>query len=72
VSPDSKDNEDARLWFSCIEEMVFTDDNLCSETLMSEVDDPAVSCSIAASRQKLQAGSASCVHRLPVPELGGH
>lgn len=33
ISPDPADNDNARLWFNCIEEMVFNDDDLGSETL---------------------------------------
>ena len=33
MSPDLADRSDARLWFNCVEEMVFTDDELCSEPL---------------------------------------
>ena len=33
MSPDLVDRNDAKLWFNCIEEMVFTDDELCSEPL---------------------------------------
>jgi hypothetical protein len=61
VSPESKDNEDARLWFNCVEEMVFTDDVLCSDTLLADVDDHPVTCSIAASRRKLQALQAAYI-----------
>ncbi|KAL1837773.1 hypothetical protein VTJ49DRAFT_3409 [Mycothermus thermophilus] len=37
VSPDAVDNEDARTWFNCVEEMVFTDDDFCRD-----IDPPAV------------------------------
>ncbi|RDL41437.1 uncharacterized protein BP5553_01416 [Venustampulla echinocandica] len=33
VSPDPADNEDAKTWFNCVEEMVFIDDDFCSDTL---------------------------------------
>ncbi|SPO05408.1 related to C2H2 transcription factor [Cephalotrichum gorgonifer] len=33
MSPDLADRSDAKLWFNCVEEMVFTDDELCSEPL---------------------------------------
>lgn len=36
VSPDSSDNEDAKTWFNCVEEMVFIDDDFCSDTLSSD------------------------------------
>ncbi|KAK4129800.1 hypothetical protein N657DRAFT_653081 [Parathielavia appendiculata] len=38
VSPDPVDNEDARMWLNCVEEMVFTDDDFCRD-----IDPPAVS-----------------------------
>lgn len=37
VSPDPTDNEDAKMWFNCVEEMVFTDDDFCRD-----IDPPAV------------------------------
>ena len=33
MSPSLADRSDAKLWFNCVEEMVFTDDELCSEPL---------------------------------------
>lgn len=32
VSPEPSDLEEARRWFNCVEEMVFTDDDLCDDT----------------------------------------
>ncbi|KAK3329158.1 hypothetical protein B0H66DRAFT_14919 [Apodospora peruviana] len=62
VSPDPIDNEDARMWFNCVEEMVFTDDDFCSDTEpgspTTEVSPPA---SVLASRRKLQALQASYI-----------
>lgn len=31
VSPDPDDNAEAHMWFNCVEEMVFTDDDFCSD-----------------------------------------
>lgn len=36
VSPDPADNEDAKTWFNCVEEMVFIDDDFCSDTLSTD------------------------------------
>lgn len=36
VSPDPADIEAAKPWFNCIEEMVFTDDDFCSDTLSTD------------------------------------
>ncbi len=36
VSPDPADIEAAKTWFNCIEEMVFIDDDFCSDTLCTD------------------------------------
>jgi hypothetical protein len=36
VSPDPADIEAAKTWFNCIEEMVFIDDDFCSDTLSTD------------------------------------
>ncbi|KAK3335187.1 hypothetical protein B0T19DRAFT_349001, partial [Cercophora scortea] len=62
ISPDPKDNEDARTWFNCVEEMVFTDADFCSDTEPgSPVDDAAAPTSVLGSRRKLQALQAAYV-----------
>lgn len=61
VSPDVKDNEDAKLWFNCVEEMVFTDDHLCSDTILTGIGEQPVSSLILASRRKLQALQAAYI-----------
>ncbi|KAB5585027.1 fungal-specific transcription factor domain-containing protein [Coniochaeta sp. 2T2.1] len=61
VSPDDEDNEDARMWYNCVEEMVFTDDILCSDTLPYGLDEHAATSSISALRRKLQALQAACI-----------
>lgn len=59
VSPDPADNEDAKVWFNCVEEMVFTDDDFCRDIEPStEVTSPT---SVLASRRKLQALQASYI-----------
>ncbi|PKS08387.1 hypothetical protein jhhlp_005331 [Lomentospora prolificans] len=58
VSPCSTDQDDAKLWFNCVEEMVFTDDDLCSEplyTLDTGVPIPAT------QKRKLQALQAAFI-----------
>jgi hypothetical protein len=37
VSPDPADIEAAKTWFNCIEEMVFIDDDFCSDTLSTDI-----------------------------------
>lgn len=62
MSPDPVDNEDARMWFNCVEEMVFNDDDFCSDTEPnSPVDDRSPSPDVLASRPKLQALQASYI-----------
>ncbi|KAK4672148.1 hypothetical protein QC763_100300 [Podospora pseudopauciseta] len=56
---DPADNEDAKVWFNCVEEMVFTDDDFCRDIEPStEVTSPT---SVLASRRKLQALQASYI-----------
>lgn len=33
MSPDMADKEQAKLWFNCVEETVFTDDDFCRDLL---------------------------------------
>lgn len=35
MSPDMPDNEDARTWFNCVEEIVFIDDDFNSDAICS-------------------------------------
>ncbi|KAK4154678.1 hypothetical protein C8A00DRAFT_32498 [Chaetomidium leptoderma] len=55
VSPDSVDNEDARMWFNCVEEMVFTDDDFCRDIDPPVINDIASPLCTIANRRKLQA-----------------
>jgi len=48
VSPDMPDNEDARTWLNCVEEIVFIDDDFNSDLSNSS------SGSLAAHRRKIQ------------------
>lgn len=62
VSPDPVDNEDAKIWFSCVEEMVFTDDDICSDTEPnSPADDRSPAPNVLASLPKLKALQASYI-----------
>ncbi|KAF5984154.1 C2H2 zinc finger transcription factor [Fusarium bulbicola] len=36
VSPSKTDNEQAKIWFNCVEEMVFTDDDFCNDPLNNQ------------------------------------
>jgi len=58
VSPDPQDNNDARTWFNCVEEMVFTDDDFCSDVEPTNDSFPP---SVLASWRKLQALQASYI-----------
>lgn len=49
------------MWFNCVEEMVFTDDHLCSDPIFTGPDDQPAICSILASRRKLQALQAAYI-----------
>ncbi|KAM0364851.1 hypothetical protein ACHAO7_009420 [Fusarium culmorum] len=31
VSPDPTENEQAKMWFNCVEEMIFTDEDFCHD-----------------------------------------
>ncbi|KAK1829514.1 hypothetical protein QBC39DRAFT_262799 [Podospora conica] len=59
VSPDPDDNEEARMWFNCVEEMVFTDDDFCSDVEPSAETNPPLN--TLAGWRKLQALQASYV-----------
>ena len=51
MSPDPVDNEDAKMWFNCVEEMVFTDDDFCRD-----IEPPAASeITLPENQRKLQA-----------------
>ncbi|KAH7194511.1 hypothetical protein DER44DRAFT_844232 [Fusarium oxysporum] len=36
VSPSKTDNEQAKIWFNCVEEIVFTDDDFCNDPLNNQ------------------------------------
>jgi hypothetical protein len=49
------DIDDARMWFNCVEEMVFTDDDFCSDMDPPAFSDITVPVGTSENRQKLQA-----------------
>jgi hypothetical protein len=55
VSPDMPDNEDARTWFNCVEEMVFIDDDFNSNMSYPPCG------SMASQRRKIQALQAAYI-----------
>lgn len=62
VSPDPQDNEDARMWFNCVEEMVFTDEDFCSDTEPgSPLSENSMPVSMLGSKRKLQALQAAYI-----------
>ncbi|KAK4135923.1 hypothetical protein BT67DRAFT_448813 [Trichocladium antarcticum] len=61
VSPDPADNEDARMWFNCVEEMVFADDDFCRDIDPPPVNDTTPPFSTLADRPRLQALQAAYV-----------
>ncbi|KAK0631445.1 hypothetical protein B0T14DRAFT_559239 [Immersiella caudata] len=64
VSPDSQDNLDARLWFNCVEEMVFTDADFRSDTESAdETDLSSTMLPISPKLQALQAAYVICLYQ---------
>ncbi|KAJ2893600.1 hypothetical protein MKZ38_008423 [Zalerion maritima] len=61
VSPDAVDNQDAKTWFNCVEEMVFRDDDFCSDYPVSAPTDAAPSSASVVCRSKLQALQAAYI-----------
>lgn len=55
VSPDPEDNRDAQMWFNCVEEMVFTDDDFGSDIEPPTLSDIAIPVNTPDNRLKLQA-----------------
>ncbi|KAJ5857401.1 hypothetical protein N7455_008295 [Penicillium solitum] len=55
VSPDMPDNEDARTWFNCVEEMVFIDDDFNSDLTYQSSGNMAI------QRRKIQAVQAAYI-----------
>jgi hypothetical protein len=61
VSPDLVDNEDAKMWFNCVEEMVFTDDDFCRDVDPLAGSDITLPINNLANRRKLQALQAAWI-----------
>jgi hypothetical protein len=49
------DNDDAKVWFNCVEEMVFTDDDFCRDRDPPAFTDITLPVNTPDNRQKLQA-----------------
>jgi hypothetical protein len=56
ISPNPKDNEQAKLWFNCVEEMVFSDHNLNGEALCTY---DATAPHLGVNKSKIQAVQAA-------------
>lgn len=66
VSPDRADNDDAKMWFNCVEEMVFTDDDFCSDMeppAVSDIDTPVYTPENRLKLQALQAAYHVCLYQ---------
>ncbi|CAG7557605.1 unnamed protein product [Fusarium equiseti] len=63
VSPNEADNEQAKMWFNCVEEMIFTDDDFCNDSLDGE-STPGLDPSANVSKiQALQAAYMVCLYQ---------
>ncbi|GAD95994.1 hypothetical protein PVAR5_4643 [Paecilomyces variotii No. 5] len=60
VSPSQTDNENARVWFDCVEEIVFTDEDFNSDLMYSTVDRISVH---RRNIQSLQAAYMVCLYQ---------
>ncbi|ROT34504.1 hypothetical protein SODALDRAFT_329757 [Sodiomyces alkalinus F11] len=63
ISPDPLDNDNARLWFNCVEEMVFNDDDLCSEPLYTLDTGVLIPATQKRKVQALQAAYTVCLYQ---------
>lgn len=63
MSPDSSDKEQAKTWFNCVEEVVFTDEDLCSEPLYTLENDVPVPALQAQKVQAIQAAYIVCLYQ---------
>ncbi|KAK4117941.1 hypothetical protein N657DRAFT_685618 [Parathielavia appendiculata] len=61
VSPDPVDIEDARMWFNCVEEMVFTDDDFCRDIEPPAVCDITLPINTVVNRPTLEALQAALI-----------
>ncbi|CVK97659.1 related to C2H2 transcription factor [Fusarium mangiferae] len=63
VSPSKTDNEQAKIWFNCVEEIVFTDDDFCNDPLNNQ-DTPLLSpVQNISNIQALQAAYMVCLYQ---------
>ncbi|CAF3597515.1 unnamed protein product [Fusarium graminearum] len=63
VSPDTADNEQAKMWFNSVEEMIFTDDDFCHDP-QGDQDAPFLDSATNISRiQALQAAYMVCLYQ---------
>ncbi|KAK1782025.1 hypothetical protein QBC45DRAFT_18517 [Copromyces sp. CBS 386.78] len=62
VSPDEQDVKDAKVWFNCVEEMAFNDDDFCNDNEPnSPADDDSNPPSVLHCKRKLQALQAAYI-----------
>ena len=63
VSPNEADHEQAKMWFNCVEEMIFTDDDFCNDSL-DGTSTPGLDPSVNMSKiQALQAAYMVCLYQ---------
>ena len=66
MSPDAADNEDAKMWFNCVEEMVFTDDDFCRDIdppAEIDIESPVSTVDNQRKLQALQAAYLVCLYQ---------
>jgi hypothetical protein len=66
ASPDPADNEDAKMWFNCVEEMVFTDDDFCRDIdppAEIDIESPVSTVDNQRKLQALQAAYIVCLYQ---------
>lgn len=63
MSPNPADRDNAKLWFNCVEEMVFTDDDLCSEPLYTLDTGVLIPATQKRKVQALQAAYIVCLYQ---------
>jgi hypothetical protein len=63
ISPDPRDQEDAKVWYNCVEEMVFTDDDLCCEPLYTWDTGVLIPAGHKRKVQALQAAYIVCLYQ---------
>lgn len=63
MSPDPVDKEHAKAWFNCVEEMVFSDDDLCSEPLYTWDTGMLIPATQRRKVQALQAAYIVCLYQ---------